>query len=197
MAYTSQTKIEQLFGTTLTAAQAAALSDILVVVKRYIDNYTGKTFEGGPATRYYDGNSKYELLTDTFYGSPTVVILNENGTTQRTLVEGQGSDFITTPYNTTEKSGIILTRRTLSRFPWGASRVKITANWGYAGSVPADIQYVATKLAYQLLSVDTPEGMVRTSVSLGDYSASFQFLKDHEDALGVFDILDQYVDLEI
>lgn len=196
MAYTTQTKVEQMHGLTLSAAGAAAVADIILAVKSFIDRYCGKTFEGASETRYYDGNGKRQILVDSFTGSPTVTILNTDGTADRTLTEGHSSDYVTEPYNSTEKNMITLTGNGwYGDFPKGVQRVKIVATFGASASVPADIQFAATKLV-GLLYQDMNEGVL-TSIRLGDYSATFAAIDEKKDTMGITAILDQYRDIDI
>ncbi len=196
MAYTTPTKVEQMFGLTLSGASLAAVNDIILAVKAFIDRYCGKTFESASEVRYYDGNGKHCILVDSFTGTPTVLVLNSDGSTDRTLTEGQGNDFITAPYNSTEKNEIVLTGYGwFTAFPNGKHRIKVTANFGVSASVPADIQFAATKLAGQMYQ-DANEGVI-TSIRLGDYSATFAAIDEKKDAMGITTILDSYRDIDI
>lgn len=200
MAYTTQAKIEALFGVTLSASQLAALTDVVSAVTRYIDTYTGKSFEvSEKELRYFDGNGRSKLLIDSFLtASMQVEVLNQNGSIQRTLSKGQHNDYIVSPYNTTEKNELILTRQgSLGTFPCGDARVRVSAKFGASTSVPADISMVATKLAYQLLRTDTPQGTILTGVTLGDYQASYGAISKAAESLEANTVLDMYRDIEI
>jgi hypothetical protein len=169
--------------------------DIIAAVKAWIDRYTGKTFEAVSETRYYDSKGGTDILIDAFVGSPTVVILSENGSVASTLTEGSGSDYLTLPFNSTEKNIIRLTGLgSYSRFPSGR-RLKVTANFGFSTTVPADVQLAATKLAASLLQ-DGNQGII-TSVRLGDYSATYATLDEKAEALGITNTLDLYRDIDV
>lgn len=199
MAYTTKAKIEALFGVTLTSAQNSALTDVIAAVQAFIDGYCEQTFESVRETRYYDSAGSCELITDNFTtGSMAVEVLNSNGSVQRTLRKGQSNDYIVSPYNVPTKNKVILTRTGgLGSFPCGKAQVRVSALFGFGSTVPADISIAATKLSYQLLRTDTPEGTQLSSVRLGDYSATYQVLNDAAQALGLMTILDSYRDIEI
>lgn len=196
MAYTTEAKVENLFGIDISGGGSAAMTDIIAAVKAWIDSYCGKTFEAASATKYYDGNGMKNLLIDAFIGSPTVSIISLDGNEENALTEGRDDDYITSPYNETEKNELILTGfGKYCHFPKGIQRVKVVASFGASSSVPADIQLVATKLAGQMFQ-DPNEGILN-SVRLGDYSASFATLDEKAHALGIFNTLDLYRDIEI
>lgn len=197
--YTTQAKIEALAGVTLSSAQVAALSDVISAVTSFIDNYVGKSFEASMQTRYYDGNGRENLLIDSFVTAGMgVEVLNVNGSTQKTLTRGHSNDFITSPYNQTEKNELIFTRNgSFGAWSKGRHRIRVSAKFGASTSVPADISMAATKLAYQLLRTDTPDGTQLTSIRLGDYAATYAVLTEQTNFLGVKSILDAYRDIEI
>lgn len=197
MAYTTKAKVDDLFGITI---PQAVFNDLVEVVKLFIDRYTGKTFEGASADRYYDSTGGYILNVDSFYGTPTISILNADGTVDRLLTEGQANDFVTVPYNTTEKNQIIFSSSGYGRLPRGSRRVKITASWGYGATVPKDIEYVATQLIGALYNSNEVSGSNIKSESLGDYSVTYGDVEQVAEGLkgiGVFQILDLHRDIDI
>lgn len=194
MAYTTKAKVDALFGISIPQSTA---DDLIAAVKLFIDRYTGKTFEGGSETRYYDGNGGDRISVDSFYGTPTeVAILNPDGTTDRVLTIGQANDYITLPYNSTEKNQILLTGVvSYWRFPRGASRIKVTANFGYGASVPKDIELVATRLVGALYGGNS--GASVKSETLGDYSVTYGNIESAAESIGVMQILDLHRDIDI
>ncbi len=199
MAYTTKTKVDALFGVTMTQA---VFDDLLAAVKLFIDRYTGKTFEGASASRYYDGPGNEVINVDPFYGTAAVEILDSNGNTEVTLTEGAGDDYVTAPYNSTEKNQIILTPNgRWSKFPWRMRGVKVTATFGFSGTVPADIQLVATQMIGELYnsSLTATTGDIQ-SESLGDYAVTYANdggTTTVANRIGAFQILDLYRDIEI
>lgn len=199
MSYTNKTKVEQLMGIAIPAADNTAISDFIAAVTAWIDRYCGKSFEDASATKYYDGNGQQQLNIDSFIGSPTVTLLNIDGTTDRVLTEGQSDDYITYPYNDTEKYALVLTGCAwYSAWPKGRKRIKVVANFGAADTVPADIEMAATKLVANLYREREQKGSgAIQSVSLGDYSASFGTIDEAAQAMGVYNILDLHRDVEV
>ena len=207
MAYTTQAKIENMFGITLTAAQAVAMIDIIAAVKIFIDRYVGKTFEAVNEARYFDWNGGRTFEVDSFVGSATIQFLNSDGTVARTLTVGADHDYIVAPYNnssdgSSEKNTIMLTNSGWgssgwwwSSLPSGTRAIKVTANWGYSTTVPADIQLIATKLAG--LSIQEENEGILTSIRLGDYSASFGTVDKVAGTFSVEAVLDSYRDIDI
>ncbi len=68
--------------------------------------------------------------------------------------------------------------------------------FGAATSVPEAIQFVATKLAATLIEPGLKGGHI-SSQDLGDYSVTFEKIDQTADALGIYNTLDQYRDIEI
>lgn len=199
MAYTTQAKIENLYKITISGGGVSAIADIIAAVKIFIDRYCGKTFEAVSETRYYDGNGKAMMIVDAFIGSPTVSVLKSDGTVDQLLTEGKANDYITGPYNFTEKNQIILTGWGWYRhFPKRLQALKIVGNFGGSTNVPADIQLVATKLAGSIFNSNAAGGTgALTSIQLGDYKASYGAIDEQAEALGVYSTLDSYRDIDI
>lgn len=193
MAYTTKAKVDALYGTDIPQATFDAL---LASVKAFIDRYCGKTFEGGSATKIYDGNGRDEILVDSFYGSPSSVkILNSDGTDYETLTEGQANDYVALPLNSSEKNMIRLTGNGFwGRFANRESVLSVTATFGFAASAPADIELAATQMVGELYSGN--QGDVK-SESLGDYSVSYADVGSAASKISATNILDLYRDIDI
>lgn len=197
MAYTSKGIIQRYLTTDIHSSFDSQISDWITAVTNWINNYTGKTFETASADKYYDGNGLKFLPVDTFVGSPTVTILNIDGTTDVVLTEGHANDYVTYPLNETAKDEIHLTANArYTTFPKGIRRIKITADFGYASSVPKDIELVATKLVAEIIREGLKGGKL-DRVQLGDYEAQFKDIDEKADALGIYNILDMYRDIII
>src|SRR3990167_1715069 len=193
MAYTSKTKVDALFGITM---NQTLFDSLLASVKAFIDRYCGKTFESASSDKYYDGSGANVLNVDSFHGSPTVLILTSEGNTEATLVEGQSEDFVTAPYNSSEKAQIVLNPNgRYSRFPNRQRAVKITATFGFSAAVPSDIELAATRLIGSLAT--NPQESMKTDESLGDYAVSFGEIDQNAKTMGINDILASYRDIDI
>lgn len=196
MAYTTEAKVENLLGITISGGGSSAMTDIIAAVKAWIDRYCGKTFEAASETRYYDGNGMQCMVIDSFVGTPTVTILTESGAEENTLTLGRDDDFITGPYNSTEKFELILTGLgKYGSWPHRLQAVKVTGSFGASTTVPADVQLAATRLAGQIYK-DGTEG-VKTSIRLGDYAATYAAVDEVAHSLGINNTLDQYRDINI
>jgi len=193
MAYTDKDTIQKYLTVDINSSFDSQITSWIASVKAWIDRYTGKTFEASSQTRYYDTDGCDELFIDSFVGTPTVEILNADGSNFDTLTEGAGNDFVAYPLNTTEKNRIVLTS---SKFPRGKRRLKVTATFGFATTVPDDIKLVATKLMGFILAKGIDGGKL-SSTQLGDANVSFESIDEAAEALGVFQTLDMYRDISI
>lgn len=189
MAYTTQTKVENYLTFNIDSVQSGQIAAWIALAKKWIDNYTGTTFEqGAAADRHFDGDGTREIAVDEFTGTPTVVFLDENGDVSDTLAS---TDFLTFPYNETVKNRIILSDGgTSGPFPKGVRRVRVTATWGQS-SVPEPVEMAATKIVAQLVRDGIKGGKV-ASERLGEYSVAFEAIDEFKDVLGIKDLLWPY-----
>ena len=196
MAYTNRSKVEQYLNADLSAVDSW-LTEVIAGVDAWIDKYVGKTFEGTSEDRFFDGSGKDRILIDPFTGSPTVLILNLDGTTQNSLSEGASSDYITYPLNETEKNELVLVSTAqLFSFPSGKRRVKVTAAFGASTAVPDDVAIAAMKLVGNIAQKRLKGGDPK-SERLGDYAITVKEIKEEADAMGIYNILDQHRDIAI
>lgn len=195
MAYTTQAKVEAYANIDLSSV-SSQVTFWISAVKAYIDKYVGKTFEASSETRYYDGNGEACIMVDPFVGSPTVTILNQDGTDFRTLTEGADEDYILYPLNKTEKYEIRLSLgNSIGSFPCFQRAVKVTATFGEATTVPDDISLVATMMVAEIARART--GGEAQSESLGDYSITYVDVSKSANLVGANVILDTHRDVII
>jgi len=190
MAYTDKSTIQKYLTVDIDSSFDAQITSWISAVKTWIDRYTGKTFEASSSDRYYDSLGGCEIFVDSFVGVPTLVSLNEDGSTYQTFSSG---DFITYPLNSDEKNKIVLLS---NNFPRGNKRVKVTASFGYSTSVPEDIKVIATKLIGSILAKGIDGGKLSSS-QLGDQQVNFEAINEQAEALGIFQTLDMYRDISI
>jgi len=126
------------------------------------------------------------------------------------LTEGAGADFVSYPLNETQKYELVLMpNASIGVFARafenllddddaaGGADVKrlisVTAAFGASTTCPADVELAATKLVAKIAEkrLKGSDGKV-TAESLGDYSISFGDVDSEADALGIFNILDQW-----
>lgn len=193
MAYTDKGTIQKYLTVDIDTSFDTQITSWIASVKAWIDRYTGKTFEAASSTKYYDTDGCSEIIIDSFVGSPTVEILNSDGTTFESLTEGAGDDYVTYPLNTTEKNSIVLVS---SKFPHGKRRLKVTATFGFSTTVPDDIKLIATKLLGFILAKGIDGGKLSQS-QLGDQSVTFEAIDESAEALGIYQTLDMYRDISI
>lgn len=207
MEYTTRSKIEAYTGSNLAAIDAHVTAWI-ASVQAWIDRYCGRTFEAALGTRYYDGNRRDRILVDPFIGNATVLLLNYDGSTWLTLTQGAGNDFLPYPLNSTEKNELVLMPNAKTGVFARAFEnildeideetdadikrlISVTATFGASATVPADVELAATKLVASIAEKSTDGGDL-VSESLGDYSHSFAEVDELADALGIYNILDQW-----
>ena len=195
MAYTNQAKVEAYANLDLSSV-SSQVTFWISAVKAYIDKFCGKTFEATSETRYYDGNGEACLMVDPFVGSPTVTILNQDGTDFRTLTEGADQDYITYPLNKTEKYELRLSLgNSIGSFPCYPRAIKITATFGEATTVPDDVSLVATMMVAEIARARS--GGNAQSETLGDYSITYVDVTKSAELVGANAILETHRDVII
>ena len=195
--YTDKNTIKAYLGvSTLPALLTdAILNSWIAGVQEFIDRYCNTTFSASaPETRFYDGTGMSEIETEPFTSITEVKILDINGTDLFTLDYGADKDYLTYPYNKTEKYKIILTPVAQTRGFLGYGRsVSVTGLFQSYTSVPDQIQFVATQLVARSISNMSNLGNDVTSESLGDYRVTYE----KAEAMDLFSILDQYKKYEL
>lgn len=189
MAYTDEGQIEKFLMQDIDSSMSSQIASWINAVKAWIDNYTGNTFEATSESRYFDGSGTKSLFIDPLISVSEVLTLDIEGNTEDTLVEG--TDFRLYPLNETIKTEIrLMPVASIGIFASGSYRVKVTGIFGFS-SVPAPITLVATKLVANIINEGLKDGKLK-SVSLGNYSATFKDIDEKAEALGIYNILDQY-----
>ena len=190
--YTDQTKVLQYLGLSALPSPLTSLTNFISSVNKFIDNYCNRVFEQESATtKLYDGDGTKELLIDDALTLTQIEILDEDGNADYTLTFS-GNDFYLYPANEIPKTKITinLDNAPIGIFPSGHQNVKITGTFGDSATVPDDISLAATMLVAEL--VNSSQGGSVKQESLGEYSVTFQDIKNSADDLGVYDILDRY-----
>lgn len=199
MSYTNKGNIQKYLNVDIASSFDVQIDAWIAAVQKWIDRYTGKTFEVGSTetTRYYDTDGGRNVFIDSLVGVPSSVqILGPDGNVEETLTEGQTEDYVLYPRNSDDKNEIqLVTGGRRGRFPSRSSGVKVTAVFGTA-TVPADITLVATKLVAKIVEKGLKGGTL-SSVSLGDFTSSFEKIDEVADAMGITATLDTYRDIYI
>lgn len=175
MSYTTEQKIEQLLQIDIDDSISAYVTDWINWVSKYIDNYTGTTFEAANQTYYYDvkGHTS-RLFIDDCTAITSVALLDEDGNVEDTLVEN--SDFWLYPLNKTTKNEIRLDPYgDYPNFPYiGSKKVKVIGSFGVDNTVPADIEMIATQMVGDIIKQASGEAKGKKSETLGEYSVTYE-----------------------
>jgi len=190
--YITKSQIENYLGVSINDALNSTINSWILAAQIYVENYTGVKFENTEdTTKYYDGNGLRELYIDDFITVESVTTLTQSGDDDSSLTENE--DYYLYPLNDTPKHIIKMTpESSVGCFSKGKKRVKVVGNFGYASSVPSDIQLVITKLVAQVYNQQNKGGEIVSSERLGDYQVSFAILNKSAMTLGVQQILDLY-----
>jgi len=188
--YTNKNNVEKYLGEDLPSSLDAYITAYLNAVDNWIENYTGRKFKDATElTKYYDTVGGKEIYVDDFEGNPTVEILDADGDTEESLTED--TDYRTDPWNETTKNKLFLMDYgSISRWPIGEKRLKITADFGRT-DIPADITLAATMLVANVLAKYTKGGETK-SERVGDVQFTYKEVDDSAQAVGARNILNQY-----
>lgn len=199
MSYTTKAKVENYLNIDIAPSMDAQITEWIAAVKRYIDRYTGTTFEGVTETRYFNGNGSNELVIDDFVSISSIDILKyDSNDVEYALVEGNEQDYLIHPFNDATKYRVILNGNShINKWPDSPRRrIKITGVWGVAQTVPEDVSLAATMLVAGIIEKGLKGGTVQ-SESLGDYSVTYKVMDDISNVMGVNDLLDRYRDYSL
>ena len=165
---------------------------------KWIEKFVGFSFEvADREDRFYDGSGTSEQELDVFFGSMTVEILNPDGSTFVTLTEGQANDYLAYPLNEVQKNHLVLANAsTIGTFPGRRSSVKVSAKFGQSATVPEDVGLVATKLVAQAFNESLKGGKV-SGQEVGDLKINYFKIDEMAEAMGIFETLESYRDVEI
>jgi len=201
MAYTDKARIQNYLLINIDDSFASQIDEWILVAQAYIDDYCGTSFEGTSEARYFDGDGTRELLVDDFVSLTKIEILDESGNVDHTL--DATTDYYLYPANKTRKNRIVINRSNadISIFPCTyPQNIKITANWGFSNTVPADIQFAATNLVAVIIKVGNYViGNEIKSERLGEYQITYQDIDKmvNDNVMGTKDILDRHRRIEV
>ncbi len=193
--YTDKARIQNFLLININDSFSSQIEEWIAVVKSYIDNYCGTSFEGTAEARYFDGDGTSELLVDNFVSLTKIEILNDSGSVEHTL--DATTDYYLYPANKTAKNRIVINRSNadISIFPRTyPQNIKITANWGSSDTVPEDIRFAASKLVAEIIKEGNYDiGNEIKSERLGEYTITYQDVdKMVKGGIGVKEILDMH-----
>lgn len=176
--YANQSSVEGILGRSLTTSEAAALPALLNAIDQWINDQIGGSYgELGddPATRYYDpdfGGSIIDIdpaFVDADHGL-VVAVVDSNENVISTL---DVSRYEARPRNENVKTYIQLRGGTkwASLCSTAVANIAVTGYFGFGGTVPADIAYLASYLAAN--SIGATNSLSLKSESIEGYSRTF------------------------
>ena len=122
------------------------LATVITSASRAIDREIGKPanylYPSTDATvRYFDGNGGVRLGIDDAVSISAVAVSESGGLSSSDYTAWSSSDYITSPYNETPVSELIVDTLNGSKLYWYPYRkaVKVTAFFGYSLTPPADV----------------------------------------------------------
>lgn len=195
--YTNQAKVQDYLGENIPSSIATAtLASWFLAVDTWIENYTNESWKDiASDTRYYDCDGGTEIYIDNFEGTPTeVTTLDADGDDDQTLTVNE--DYRVYPWNDnvnkTVKNRLVLIagNNRIGYWPRGERRLKVTATYGMT-TAPADICLAATKLMGDILQKRMKGGKTK-SEKVGDVQFVYGTIDESAEALGIYNILDNY-----
>ncbi len=196
--YTDKGTVQRYLAVDIQTDYDNLITDWIAAVTKWINRYVGFSFEvADREDRFYDGSATRKQEVDRFFGSMTVEILNPDGSTFVTLTEGQANDYLAYPLNEVQKNHLVLVNSsTIGNFPGRRSSVKVSAKFGQSATVPEDVGLVATKLVAQAFNESLKGGKV-SGQEIGDLKINYFKIDEMAEAMGIFEKLEQYRDVEI
>jgi len=181
--YTSQTRIEDFLGRSLTSSESANIQIVLDSVDAFINDEIGGSFGSvSETTRYYDGGEK---ILDVEYCQNISKVASVDTDETELTVYVLNEDYESKPRNETTKAWI---ERRSYTFPKGVSNIAVTAEFTRGDTVPNDIIYLATVLSARQFQTSAKEGLKKESIE--GYSREWKDSVLSDETIG--SILDQY-----
>jgi hypothetical protein len=136
-------------------------------------------------TKYYDGDSTNNLFIDDAQEITELTISDEFGDNPTTLTS---SEYAITPKTAPHKK--IILRDTY--FPYGVQNITVKGNFGLFNEVPNDIRFACVVIVSGIINANDPANKDKTSVSIGNYSVSYDSDKGIADYSRALSIIDYY-----
>jgi hypothetical protein len=149
-AYTTEALIEKYLNVAIVTGDAESF---ILATQKYIETFTSRNFKADTeaSARLYDGNSRQGLVIDDCVEVTKVEVganMWGDSFTEVTNETGETPQYYLLPTNY-EEDEVPIRKIGLRSMIWidGNANHRITAKWGYAVKVPADISFVATVIA--------------------------------------------------
>lgn len=194
--YTDQSAIENYLLIDVDATYLDQLDEWIEGVSREIMHITGRQFlaDAEASERVFDGDSTPELLIDDCVEITKVERGNDTyGGSFTEVSEGGASGYVALPNNYAAR-GVPIRKLLYRGGEWGTGEQnqRITAKWGYAAEVPADIKFAATVIVAGILNATRKDQGEIQSERIGNYSVSYRDEKGWADLENVKQTLASY-----
>lgn len=180
--YTTKDNIEAYLLLTIDPEFDAQVDRWIESATEYVRNYTNREWvAGAETTRLYDGSGTQKMMIDEFIDVTDVQVgedWNENMVT---------IDYAVEPYNRVNKNTIIYKT---DYFPCGQQNVAVTAKFGFAEEVPADIEFATTVIASAIVLAQTNQDGEVASEQIGNYRVTYKDDKHKDDSVKAMEILE-------
>ena len=213
-AYITKTEIEQYLGVTIDATLQTFMDTIIAMTQEYIEAFCGggiiekRVFNDADTTvtRYYDGRGMTKLKIDDLR-SVTSLSADDVALVANTdyylyplnaVADGKPYEWIEliqpeTRLRTNTNSRIEVTSPYI--FENKQRNITIVGKWGYSLTPPKSVKLAALRLCGAVIKENIGDNDLKniTQESLGDYSVSYQDIKDAAISQKVGEILYPYV----
>lgn len=205
--YITKDQVKKYHGINWSAGLDTFIDTLIAAAQSYIENYTERKFEAPDpdtaVTRYFNGNDGTSLPIGDLRELTSLVVDGVTLTNE--------TDFYLYPLNAEEDSKpytrieLIQPETRLNASPRldlsspyvferAQRNVAVTGKWGYSATAPADVQVAAMKLVGGMIKENIGDNDLREvkSETLGEYSVTYESIKQISGLLGVDALLDQY-----
>lgn len=192
MPYTTKLEISNFLLTTIDASFNTQITSWINAVTAYIEVYTGRKFETETDTvKDYDGSGNKTLEVADLTDLDSVSTLDNDRNVDQTI--DASDEYWLYPENEGYKNRIVIdaSNAPFGVFPKGHQNIRVTASWGVSATVPYSIKLAATMLVSAIAEKGLKGGNI-INEKLGDYSVSFESIKDAPNYLDAMEILSQY-----
>ena len=213
-AYITKTEIEQYLGVTIDATLQTFMDTIIAMTQEYIEAFCGggiiekRVFNDADTTvtRYYDGRGMTKLKIDDLR-SVTSLSADDVALVANTdyylyplnaVADGKPYEWIELIQPET-RIGVNTNSRIESTSPYvfmnKQKNVIVVGKFGYSTTPPSAVKLAALRLVGEVIKENIGDNDLKnvTSESLGDYSVSYQDIKDAAISQKVGEILYPYV----
>lgn len=208
MPYVTKTEVKKYHGITWTTGLDTFIDGLISAAEKYVEKITGRKFiapdPDSDVTLRYNGNGSYRLPIDDLRSLTSLVVDGVALTVDE--------DFYLYPLNATADgepfTAIELVQpstrlnqnsRLQSASPYifdeAQRNIVITGKWGYSATPPEDVKVAVIKVVGSFIKENIGDIDLKEvkSYTLGDFSATYSAVKDIAHALGVDQLLQEYV----